>query len=355
MNSRLARLRNEMRRRGLDAVLVTFLPNVRYLSGFSGSHGLCVVTRNEAVLVTDSRYARQSRMEAKRWRCIVSTLPLLDAIEAEGVLRRHRRVGFEADHLSYAQYRSMKRLFPRLSFTGSSDLVEDIALVKDASEVENIRKAARISDRVFGEILSVIRPGVRESEVAAEISYLLKSHGGEQDAFEPIVASGERAILPHARATTKRIRRGDMVILDFGTTCKGYCSDITRTVAVGRASRRAREVYALVLDAHGAAVAAAKAGLMARELDAVARDRFRRAGFGKYFVHSLGHGLGLSVHERPRISPLGKEQLQDGSVVTIEPGLYVPGVGGVRIEDDVVLDRTGCRVLTAAPRELMTL
>jgi Xaa-Pro aminopeptidase len=294
-------------------------------------------------------------MEAKRWKRVVSTLGLQEAVKAEGVLKGCRNVGFESHELSYAQYRTFRKLFPRISFSGQADLIEDLTLVKDAAEVENIHRAAQISDRVFSEIVPLIRPGVREAEIAAEISFLLKSHGGEHDAFEPIVASGERALLPHARATAKRIKRGEVVILDFGTTWNGYCSDITRTVAIGKASSRAREMYALVLDAHTAVIAAAKAGLMARELDAIARERFRLAGYGKYFVHSLGHGLGLSIHERPRVSPLSREELHAGSVITIEPGLYVPGTGGVRIEDDVVLTRTGCRVLTSAPRELMTL
>ena len=355
MNFRLARLRAEMQRRGLDALLVSFLPNVRYLSGFSGSNALCVVTRTGAVLVTDSRYARQSRSEARRLQRVITALPLPEALNAFGVLKRLRTVGFEAEHVPYVQYRMLKKLFPRISFRGTTGLVEDIALIKDASEIDSVHKAARISDRVFGEIISLIRPGVRESEIAAEISYLLRRHGGERDAFEPIVASGERAILPHARATTKRIRRGELVVLDFGTTCNGYCSDLTRTVAVGRVSRAARETYALVREAHADAIAAARAGMMARELDAVARERFRRAGYGRYFVHSLGHGLGLSIHERPRVSPLSRERLQAGSVITIEPGLYIPGVGGVRIEDDVVLTPGGCKVLTGASRELMTL
>ena len=355
MSTRLARLRQEMHERGMDAFFVSSLPNVRYLSGFSGSNGLCVVTGKEMVLVTDSRYARQSRVEARRCRRIVTSQGLIEAVAEDGNLKRVRNAGFEPDHISYAQYRSLKRLFPGVTFLGHGDLGEDLALTKDPAEVENIRKSAGISDRVFMEVVSLIRPGVKEVELAAEISYLQKRHGGERDAFEPIVASGERALLPHARATGKRIKRGEMAILDFGTTCGGFCSDLTRTVAVGKPSSRAREMYALVLEAHGAAIAAARGGMMARDLDAVARGILQRAGYGRYFVHSLGHGLGLSIHERPRVSPLSREELRSGSVITIEPGLYVPGVGGVRIEDDVLLTRTGCRVLTGAPRELMIL
>jgi Xaa-Pro aminopeptidase len=355
MSSRLARLRRELRRRGLHALLISSLPNIRYLTGFSGSNGLCVVTGRELVLVTDSRYALQSRMEARRCRRIISALGLLEAVAADGLLKRRQTVGFESHHLSYVQFRTLKRLFPRHRLAGEADMVEEIALTKDAAEVESLRNAARISGKVFADLLPLIRPGVREVDLAAEISYLQKRRGGERDAFEPIVASGENAVLPHARPTMKRIRNGETVILDFGTICNGYCSDLTRTVAVGKVSRRVREMYALVLDAHAAAVVAARGGIAARALDAVARDRLRGAGYGKFFTHSLGHGIGLSIHERPRVSPLSREILQTGSVITIEPGLYLPGVGGVRIEDDVVLTPNGCQLLTTAPRELLIL
>jgi Xaa-Pro aminopeptidase len=355
MNSRLVRLRRELRRRGLGALLVTSPPHIRYLTGFSGSNGLCVVTQGDLALFTDSRYLRQSAIEAKRCRRVISTLGLMEAVADDGILARCVDVGFEAEYLSYAAYRSLKKFFPRQRFSGETEFVEEIALIKEPREIERIRAAALISSRVCKEILPLIRPGVPEADLAAEISSLQKKFGGERDAFEPIVASGEAALQPHGKPTRKRIRKGELVILDFGTTCGGYCSDLTRTVAVGHASRRQREMYALVQDAHAAAVAAARAGMTARELDAVARDIFRKAGAGRFFIHSLGHGLGLSIHERPRVSQLSSEVLQAGSVITIEPGLYVPGVGGVRIEDDVVLTRTGCKPLTDAPRELMIL
>ncbi len=248
----------------MNALLVTSLTNIRYLTGFSGSNGLCVVTGSEAVLVTDSRYARQSRLEAPHCRRIISPLGLFEAVASDGMLKRRPIVGFESHHLSYAQYRSLKRLFPRHRLAGQREVVEEIAMIKDPAEVGSIRNAARISARTFAEVIPLIRPGVRESELAAEISYLQKRHGSERDAFEPIVASGKNAVLPHARPTAKRIRHGELVILDFGATSGGYCSDITRTVAVGKVSRRAREMYALVLGAHAAAIAAARAAAAAK-------------------------------------------------------------------------------------------
>ncbi|MFN0159102.1 MAG: M24 family metallopeptidase [Bacteroidota bacterium] len=350
---RLAQLRKTLVEKGLDALLVSSLYNIRYLSGFSGSNGLIVVRRNSAHFLTDSRYVLQSREEVKGFKRIIAQRGLFDEVAKQKLLSGCARVGFESQHLPHSQYIEMRRQFPRIRLVPTAELVEDMVLVKDQSELESIKEAVRISDMVFDTILDTIRPGVRELDVAAEISYLHKTHGAEQDAFECIVASGERGALPHARATSKKIKSGDLVTLDFGCTVRGYNSDITRTVGVGRVSKKQRRMYDVVLEAQRAAIAEAHAGMPASELDAVARDRIAAAGYGKYFTHSLGHGLGLQVHERPRVSSLGKERLQSGSVITIEPGVYIPGVGGVRIEDDVVLTPTGCQVLNSAPKELM--
>lgn len=342
-----------MQEQGLDAFLVTSLPNVRYLSGFSGSNGICVITASEAYFLTDIRYALQSKEDVRGFRRLVTMVGLFETASRRRLLSGCRKVGFESHHVSHAHYRTIRKLFPRISWKPVSELVEGLALVKDREEIACIAKAAGISDRVFKDIVSVIRPGVRENEIAAKISFLHKSYGAERDAFEPIVASGERGAIPHAGAGPRRIRKGDLVTLDFGCTVNGYASDLTRTIAVGTLSGKGREIYRVVLRAQEEAIEAARAGLLAKDLDAVARRSISSAGFGRYFSHSLGHGLGLRVHERPRISSLSKERLVSGSVITIEPGVYIPGFGGVRIEDDIVLRNNGCRVLTAAPKELM--
>ena len=228
-------------------------------------------------------------------------------------------------------------------------------LVKDDHEVEMIRRAVGISDKVFDDVLKVIRVGVRELEVAAEISYLHKSLGAERDAFETIVASGERSALPHARATEKKIKAGELLTLDFGCVVNGYNSDITRTIAIGKTSIRAKRMYDVVREAQQEAIESAKGGIWAKDLDAVARKRIERLGYGKYFNHSLGHGLGLHVHERPKVSQLSKERLRSGSVITIEPGVYLPKFGGVRIEDDVLLTESGCVVLNKATKEFIVI
>lgn len=350
---RVALLRDQMRQLELDAFIVSSLPNVRYLTGFSGSSGLCIVRQREAVFITDSRYVQQSRKEVRTWKRVIAKNGLFEEAAHHGVLHGNRKVGFESHALTYAQYRALKKLMGNVSFVSTRDVVESIALVKEKKEMDCIRAAVGISDRVFDDVLHSIRPGVTELEVAAEISYLHKKYGAEKDAFEPIVASGERGSLPHGRASGKKIKNRDLVTLDFGCTVQGYNSDITRTVAVGGLVVQARNLYAAVLEAQLEAIGAAKAGMFARDLDAVARDRITREGYGKYFIHSLGHGLGLQVHELPRVSSVSKERLVAGSVITIEPGVYIPQFGGIRIEDDVLLTSGGCEVLNSAPKELM--
>jgi Xaa-Pro aminopeptidase len=350
---RISKLRRHLRTRGLDGLIVSSLSNIRYLTHFTGSNALCIVRRDAGLFITDPRYLQQSKTEVRGLRRAVATRGLGEEAATRDALAGCRTVGFESHSVTYAQYRVWKKLFPSVSFVPTSDIVEDLSLVKDNEEVAAIRTAVGISDNVFHHLLTIIRPGVRESEIAAEISYLQRKLGAEKDAFEPIVASGERGSLPHARATHKRIKSGEMVTLDFGCTVGGYNSDLTRTIGVGRVSGKAREIHAAVLRARTAAVDAARAGMMARDLDAVARGSIARAGYGKFFSHSLGHGLGLQVHERPRISSLSTEELQVGSVVTVEPGIYISGFGGVRIEDDVLITRNGCDVLNTASRDLI--
>lgn len=349
--ARIRELRRRMHERSLDALLVSSLPNVRYLTGFSGSNGLLVLTPRQAMLVSDTRYAHQIGREVTVARGVISRRDLLE--EAAGTLRRCRAVGFESQVLTHAQFRLLRRALGGCALVATTDLVEEIALVKDREELALIARAASISDSVFKEVLGEIRPGVRELDIASEISWLTRRLGADGDAFDVIVASGSHAALPHARASARRVRSGELVMLDFGARVNGYSSDLTRTVAVHRVPRRLKSVYRAVQEAQELAVAAAHAGMSARELDAVARRRLTKEGLGKYFIHSLGHGLGLRIHEAPRISPLSSETLRSGSVITIEPGVYIPGAGGVRIEDDVVLSAKGCRRLTTASRELM--
>ncbi len=340
---------------GLDAFLVSHLPNIRYLSGFTGSNALLIISTNRRYLLTDSRYRQQSREEVLGCRVFISDDGLFETAARKSLLGRSRRVGLEGNHLSYTLFQNLKKLFPGIRFVPEVDVVESVAAVKDAVEIQSIRKAIRITDKVFSEILKIIRPGVLESDIAAEISYRQRLEGADRDAFDVMVASGARSALPHGQASTKKIRAGDLGTLEFGCSAEGYHSDLTRTVAVGSASRRAREIYRIVLHAQNRAIETARSGISARELDEAARSYIRSQGYEKHFGHSLGHGLGLQVHELPKVSSRSKDKLEAGNVITIEPGIYLPSFGGVRIEDDVLIENGRSVVLSKAPKEFLIL
>jgi Xaa-Pro aminopeptidase len=358
MTHRVDTLRARFGDLGVDAFLVTFPPHLRYLSGFTGSAGAGLVTGRNLHFFTDGRYAEQIRKEVRPgWKHHVSpsSATLFQFIRDSGTVRAGMRVGFDGNTLLYQEFRTLRKLLPGAKFLPKADVIEAIAAVKDESEIRAIKKAVAITDRTFSDILPMIKPGVRESDIAAEISYVQRRHGAEKDAFDTIAASGPRSALPHGHASSRKIARGELLTLDFGCVVDGYHSDMTRTVGVGRLPAEAKKIYAVVLEAQSAAVDAARAGMKTRDLDATARSIIGTAGHEKHFQHSLGHGIGLQIHEAPRISVQSRAVLETGNVVTIEPGVYIPGLGGVRIEDDIVIGETGCRVLTRSPKELVIL
>ena len=355
MTPRLAAFRTRFDELHVDAFLVTVLPHLRYLTGFSGSSGVAVVGRSTQAILTDGRYASQIRNEARGWRAFITQTDLIEEMRKRRLLTPGMRVGFDGNALLYTQFQRLKKTFPKVKFLPRVDAVERIAAVKDDREIAAIRRAVAVTDAVFTELLPLIKPGVTELDLAAEISFRQRRHGAEGDAFETIVASGERSALPHGRATSKPLRKGDLVTLDFGCVCDGYHSDMTRTVALGRPAPEARKIYGIVREAQARASEAVAAGVRASELDAVARTIIRKAGYDKSYRHSLGHGIGLQIHEAPRISVLSKAVLETGNVVTIEPGIYIPGFGGVRIEDDVVVKNGRGEVLTRSTKELVVL
>jgi Xaa-Pro aminopeptidase len=266
---------------------------------------------------------------------------------------RNPRIGYEAASLNVHQFQLLRKMAPHARFVASKGVVEGLTSQKEPAEILSLVKAARISDKVFETLLPNIKPGVSEKDLAAEISFLHRRFGSDGDAFEPIVASGKRSALPHARPTSRRLRRGDLLLLDFGCIVDGYHSDMTRTIAIGPVSSRIRTMYAKVLEAGDLAILAVQPGVRVRELDRIARRHLRKSGLQKYFVHSLGHGIGLQIHESPRISERSDEVLGANNVITIEPGVYIPSVGGVRIEDDLVVRMDGCEILCKSPRELL--
>jgi Xaa-Pro aminopeptidase len=352
---RLDDVRRLLVARRLDALVVSHLPQIRYLCGFSGSNGLLVVGLRRAFFATDGRYAQQVKEEVVGPRVFIGAGPLADVLSSAVRSARMTRVGFDPDQTSVAALARMRASWPGAAFAPVPGLLDPIISVKDEEEISALRQAIAISERVFNEVLPMIVPGVRESEVAARLTYLHRLHGADGDGFEPIVASGPRGALPHARATERRVRRGELVTIDFGCRWRGYHSDITRTVAVGRPSPRLRQLYRAVLDAQLSSLLMIRAGVAASDVDAEARRVLKTHRLLRHFRHSLGHGLGLQIHEQPRLAPTSHDILRDGHVVTVEPGVYVPGFGGVRIEDDVVVRPHGRDLLTSLPKELLVL
>jgi Xaa-Pro aminopeptidase len=365
--ARQKKLRGQLASTGLDALLVSHLSNIRYLCGFTGSAGFLLVTENGSVFFTDVRYDTQARDEVKGAKVIIARKAVLSALgEWIGAQRKRPRgwtIGIEADHMTVAERKRLAGLLPSgLRLRNAPAMVERARLVKEDAELELIRTAVQLGARLFDRALEVLRPGVKESEVAAEMEYAARRAGAEEMSFPTIIASGVRSALPHGRATQEAIAAGGFVVCDFGVILAGYCSDQTRTVWVGAASsakesgapeKEARRAYQSVKEAQEAAIAAVRPGVSVGEVDAAARKVLRKAGLGRYFTHSTGHGVGLEIHEAPKVAAGQKEVLQAGMVITIEPGVYFPGKWGVRIEDMVAVREGGCEVLTPTSKDFL--
>ena len=356
---RLSRLRASLAASALDGLLVSALPNVRYLTGFSGSNALVLVTATDCVLLTDFRYATQVKTEvAPEVRVVIESASLWTRLWKE--LQQSAGVtvlAFETAHVTHqdaARFLDVASDGSKWHWRPSLNLVEVLRETKDADEIARIREAVRIAEGALTATLPQVRAGMTELEVAGRLEFELRAAGSEGFPFETIIAAGARSALPHARASRAVIARGDLLLFDFGAIHAGYCSDITRTVVVGAPpTARQLEIHTAVREANGSASALVRAGMRGRDADALARDYIDRLGFGDAFGHSLGHGIGLEIHEAPRLAKTAEAPLPVGAVVTIEPGIYLEGWGGVRIEDDVVLGSEGPEVLTSFPRELL--
>jgi Xaa-Pro aminopeptidase len=335
---------------GVDGLLVTHLPDVRYLCGFTGSNAALVVAGARAVLFTDGRYTSQAKSEAAGTRVVIAKKPAVIAacewIEAAGI----RRCGFDASNTTVVALETMRKAVSgkvrRGMFVAVGSLVARLREIKDDHEVARMRKAALLGCGLFDAMLEFLQPGLTEIAVAAQLEFAARLAGAEGMSFETIVASGVRSALPHGRATTAKLPRRGFVTLDFGVMLDGYCSDMTRTVHLGKATAEEQEVYDLVLEAQETAVAAVAPGVTAGEVDEAARSVLRRGGLDQYFSHSTGHGVGLEIHEGPRIAPKQTQVLEQGMVITIEPGVYIPGKFGLRIEDMVLVTARGGEILT---------
>ncbi len=353
---RQKRAANVMRQNRLEALIVTHMPNVHYLCGFDGSAGVLAAVDGKWAFFTDGRYTEQARQQVKFARVVIAKGPALAAAAKWTHKAGAITVGIEADHISVSLRSALKHMAPsKARLRETSGLIEQLRVIKEPEEIERIREAVNLGTSLLDIALKTVGPGVRETEVAAKIEYAARIAGASGMSFETIVAGGGRSALPHGCASNAAIPRNGFVLMDFGVILTHYCSDMTRTVHVGRISAADRDLYNAVREAQQAAIKVVAPGVEIAKVDQAARRVLKRAGLAKYFTHSTGHGVGLEIHEPPRIARATKDKLQPGMVITIEPGAYVPGQGGVRIEDMVLVTASGCEVLTKAPKDLVVL
>ncbi|WP_404337581.1 M24 family metallopeptidase [Planococcus rifietoensis] len=351
---KLMKLREQMQKRELDSLLVTNPYNLRFITGFTGTAGLALITPNDAWFITDFRYTEQAGEQVKEFKVVQAQKGLIDEVARIAKEAAVEQLAFEQDYMTFATYSQYQE---KLSATLEpvSGLIEKLRMVKSPEELEVLKAAAKIADDAFEHICSYIKAGMTELEVSNELEFFMRSQGATSSSFDIIVASGLRSALPHGVASDKKIEQGDLITLDFGALYNGYVSDITRTVAVGEPSDKLKEIYQVVLDSQELALEKIKPGMTGIEADAIARDYIKSKGYGEAFGHSTGHGIGLEVHEGPGLSFRSETVLEPGMAVTVEPGIYLPGIGGVRIEDDILITETGNERLTHSSKELRIL
>lgn len=354
-NKRVKQLREKLQEQGLSAMLVASPINRRYLTGFTGSAGYVLITRDESYLLTDFRYMTQAPAQAAGFKVVEHGAKVMDTakelLAAEGITS----LGFEQEHVTYAVFAAYTEQLKPVSLTPVSGLVEELRIFKDSEELKVMQRAADLADATFSHVLNIVETGKTEREIDLQMEMFMRSHGATSSSFDTIVASGERSALPHGVASERVIQGNEFITFDFGALLDGYCSDLTRTIAVGDPDPKLKEIYDIVLEAQLHALDHIKPGMTGRVADALARDIITKYGYGEYFGHSTGHGLGMEVHESPRLSKLSDDVLKPGMVVTVEPGIYLPGLGGVRIEDDIVITETGIHILTSSSKEYTVL
>ncbi|MEI5994836.1 M24 family metallopeptidase [Candidatus Enterococcus mansonii] len=354
MMVRVNKLRELMKKNDLSGFLVTSPYNLRYLTNFTGTTGLAVITLDKAFFVTDFRYTEQAAEQAQGFEIIQNTGPIYDEVVAIAEKELLANLAFEETFVSFAEYSLLEEITP-CDLIPVAGVIEELREVKDEEEIAIIEKACSIADLAFKHILTVIKPGMTEIEIANQLDFYMRSLGASGVSFETIVASGVRSAMPHGVASHKVIEKGDLITLDFGCYYEGYVSDMTRTFAIGEPDSKLKDIYQIVLEAQLKVLDEAKPGLTGIQLDAIARDHIASYGYGEAFGHSTGHGIGLEIHEGPNVSFRADKQFVPGNVITDEPGIYLAGLGGVRIEDDLLITKEGNRVLTHSPKELIIL
>ncbi len=353
-NDRLQSLFKKMKTEEIPALLISKPENCRYLTGFTGSSGFLLMTKDTATFLTDFRYVEQANNQLpKGVEVIKHEFPMAKTLAEISSSKGISQMYFEKNHISYENYEKYAYHLGDIDFLPTNDLVAELRTVKDKGEIELLSKAVNIADQAFVHIINFIEEGVIERDLALELEYFMKQQGAEDIAFDIIVASGERSALPHGVASNKKIKQSEFIKMDFGAVYKGYCSDITRTVVLGEASEEQQRVYDLVFQAQMNALDNIHAGMTGKRADNFARSTIEKEELSNRFGHGLGHGVGLEVHESPRLSPNHEDVLKPGMTVTVEPGVYIPGWGGVRIEDIVLIKETGCEVLTRSTKDFI--
>lgn len=353
---RIKKLLRELLKNNIDGFVVSKPENQYYISGFTGE-GLTIITEQKNYVITDSRYTEQAKNEASGFEILeiktgISHFSIAYKIVKELSLKN---IGFESHSLTVKQYDELAEEFKSVNLIKTEGLIEQLRAIKDAQEIDFIKSAQRITDKAFQHIINFIKPDVSELDLVAELEFFMKKNGSKSEAFQTILVSGPKTSLPHGTPSERKLQPRDLVTIDFGARFSGYCSDMTRTVIIGKPSSQQLSVYNTVLDAQVKAIEYIKPGLTGKKVDEVAREFIAEQGYGQYFGHGLGHGVGLEIHEAPRLSPKGENELLPGMIVTVEPGIYIENFGGVRIEDMVVITENGYEDLTNSEKELICL
>lgn len=347
MPEKIKLLQQELKKKKLSAFLITKPENVFYLTGFKGSFGMILLTPSKCTLITDSRYLLRAQKEID-----TRHIQIANIADGQRLIKKYKTIGYEDSFVTVARLKYMKKNYPKASWKPFPNAVEKLRIIKTAKEIKLMQKASQMGDAIFQEIKNSLSVGVTEKEIEWQILELIRLMGGEGASFDPIVAFHTHGAIPHHEVTDRKLKKGDSILLDFGVKYKGYCSDMTRMLYTAKPTAKQARIHNLVLEAQEAGVHAVKAGIKTANLDAVSRDIIADRGFGDHFGHSLGHGVGGEIHEAPNISTRSKEKLEAGMVITIEPGIYLPRWGGVRIEDMVVVTEKGCKVLTKTSKKL---
>lgn len=352
---RIARIRDILKNINADGIIAYSPENRRYLSKFTGTTGYVIIGMNNAGFVTDFRYTEQAALQCKGYEIIKNENSLTEYLADTISKYNIKNLAYEDDYMTVGFYDKLKEKLFDVNMIPLKESSGEIRIIKEEEELENIKKAAEITDLAFSHILGYIKPGITEIDIALELEYFMKKNGASGNSFDSIVASGLRSSMPHGVATDKKINNGDLLTIDFGCVYNGYCSDMTRTIVVGKANEEQKKIYNIVLKAQKEALLHIRAGVSGKDVDKVARDIISEAGYGDNFGHGLGHGVGLAIHEEPRLSPMGNRVLEKNMVVTNEPGIYISGFGGVRIEDLVAVGEDGPVVFSKSPKELIEL